>query len=119
MKSLRVGVTRFQLRRFARYQVQVPVPGYQVQVPVNFLLFIVQLICNSIRLTRVIPFGLHGVLLFFRLIQHCLNYITASLFNYTTTESRAFELYDHGVPHSFELSLDNWTATNHRFGLHR
>ena len=62
---------QFQLRRFARYQVQVPVPGYQVpvpgyqvpvpgyqvqvlvpgyevQVPVNFLLFIVQLVCNSL-----------------------------------------------------------------------
>ena len=76
MKSLRVGVTSFQVQRFARYQVQVPVPEHEVQVPVNFLLFIVQLARNSIRLTRVIPFGLHGVLLFFRLIQHCLNYIT-------------------------------------------
>ena len=104
MKSLRVGVTSFQVQRFARYQ---------VQVPVNFLSFIVQLVRNSIRLTRVVQFGLHGVLLFFRLIQHCLNYSTTSLLNYTTTESRAFELYDHGVPHSFELSLDNWTATNH------
>ena len=79
MKSLRVGVTRsryqYQGTR-SRYQVQVPVLGYQVQVQVLFLLFIVQLVCNSIRLAR-----------------------SATVLQ---TPSALFELYHHGVL-TFEL----------------